>query len=86
MKGGKCCLGWKLLCILLVVGGLNWGLVGLSMWISGDMSWNVVHMLLQKWMWLEALIYVLVGLAALGKLFGGCRCASCKGGTCAPEK
>lgn len=44
---------------LLVIGGLNWGLVGLNA------SWNVVHMLLGTWPTVEMLVYVLVGLSAL---------------------
>ncbi|OGH10821.1 MAG: hypothetical protein A3B38_03925 [Candidatus Levybacteria bacterium RIFCSPLOWO2_01_FULL_36_13] len=44
---------------LLVIGGLNWGLVGLNA------SWNVVHMLLGTWSTVEMLVYVLVGLSAL---------------------
>jgi uncharacterized membrane protein YuzA (DUF378 family) len=49
--------------ILLIIGGLNWGLVGLGMWFGSD--WNVVHLIFGSIMWLEALIYVLVGLSAL---------------------
>lgn len=71
----------KLSCLLLLIGGLNWGIFGIGMW-SGNPDLNVVHMILSSWGWLEALVYVLVGLAALMKLFGGCRCAACKGGSC----
>ncbi len=53
--------------VLLVVGGLNWGLVGLGMWLNGN--WNVVHMIFGGMAWLEALIYVLVGLSALWLAF-----------------
>ena len=49
--------------ILLVVGGLNWLLVGLGMWFGGN--WNVVNLVLGSWGWLEALVYVLVGLSAI---------------------
>lgn len=52
--------------VLLLVGGLNWGLVGLGALAGGD--WNAVHMLLGSWSWLESLVYVLVGLAALYEL------------------
>ena len=47
----------------MVVGGINWGLVGLGMLMGSD--WNVVHMILGQWMMLEAIVYVLVGLSAL---------------------
>lgn len=43
--------------ILLVVGGLNWGLTALG--------WNVVNMLLGSWPMVETIVYVLVGLAAI---------------------
>lgn len=49
--------------ILVVIGGINWGLVGLGMLMGSD--WNVVHMILGSWMTLEAIVYVLVGLAAV---------------------
>ena len=44
--------------ILLVVGGLNWLLIGL-----GD--WNVVERVLGSVPMLEKLIYILVGVAAI---------------------
>lgn len=55
--------------ILVSVGGLNWGLVGLSMLMGGG-DWNVVHMLLGFSMSLEAVVYVLVGLSAAWLLVG----------------
>lgn len=53
--------------VLLVVGGLNWGLVGLGGFAGAD--WNVVHMIFGSWPWLEWLIYVLVGLSAVWEVF-----------------
>jgi uncharacterized membrane protein YuzA (DUF378 family) len=50
--------------ILVVIGGLNWGLVGLG-WLAGNADWNVVHMILGSWPQLEGIVYVLVGLSAL---------------------
>jgi len=49
--------------ILLIIGGLNWGLVGLGIWFGGN--WNVVNLILGSWPWLEALVYVLVGISAI---------------------
>ncbi|HEX9817659.1 MAG TPA: DUF378 domain-containing protein [Patescibacteria group bacterium] len=43
---------------LMVIGALNWGLVGLF-------DWNLVEMLLGSWPSLVTLVYVLVGLSAL---------------------
>lgn len=50
--------------ILLVVGGLNWGLMGLGSLISNS-DWNIVHMILGSSMMLENIVYVLVGIAAV---------------------
>ena len=44
--------------ILLVVGGLNWGLVGLN-------DYNLVESLLGSWPGLLQVVYILVGLAAV---------------------
>ncbi len=49
--------------VLLVIGGLNWGLVGLGGFLGGD--WNVVHLVLGSWPMVEWLVYVLVGLSAV---------------------
>ena len=43
--------------ILLVVGGLNWGLTALG--------WNVVNMALGSWPQVEMIVYLLVGLSAV---------------------
>lgn len=67
----------KVACLLVVIGALNWGLVGLG-WLAGNADWNVVHMLLGQWMQVEAIVYVLVGLAGVYKLVacgkGQCGC------------
>ena len=60
---------------LLVIGGLNWGLVGLGGWFGGN--WNVVNLILGNWPVVENLVYVLVGLSAVGALVG-CKCKVCK--------
>ncbi len=64
----------KLAWLLLVVGGLNWGLVGLGGFMGSD--WNVVHMILGSWQTVEWAVYVLVGLATIGMIMG-CKCKSC---------
>jgi uncharacterized membrane protein YuzA (DUF378 family) len=43
--------------ILVIVGGLNWGLVALK--------FNLVETLFGSWPWLVAVVYGLVGLSAL---------------------
>ena len=53
---------------LLIIGGLNWGLVGLGGFSGAD--WNVVHMILGSWPKVELAVYVLVGLSALVEVLG----------------
>lgn len=48
---------------LLVVGALNWGLVGL-------LNVNLVNWLFGSWPMVERVVYVLVGLAGVYKLYG----------------
>ncbi|MFZ1019746.1 MAG: DUF378 domain-containing protein [Minisyncoccia bacterium] len=64
--------------VLLIIGGLNWGLVGLGMLVGNSLdAWNVVHMIFGSMPALEGIVYILVGLAALMKIFG-CHCKKCK--------
>ena len=83
-KGGAMCIGHKIAGVLLVVGGLNWGLVGFF-----DM--NPIDMYLPG---VARVIYALVGISALMMLAmtkccmkgGMCGCgAGCKGGACKGE-
>jgi uncharacterized protein len=66
----------KLAWILVVIGGLNWGLVGLGMLFGGS-NLNVVNMLLGSWPMVEGIVYLLVGIATLVAVFG-CPCKKCK--------
>ncbi len=49
---------------LLAIGGVNWGLIGLSGFIGGG-NWNVVNLILGAWPMVEWAVYVLVGLSAV---------------------
>ena len=49
--------------VLVVIGGLNWGLIGLGGFIGSN--WNVVAMILGSVPWLLNLVYLLVGLSAV---------------------
>lgn len=49
---------------LMVVGGLNWGLVGLGMLLGGS-DWNLVHLVFGGVPVLEALVYLVVGLSTV---------------------
>lgn len=63
--------------ILVIVGGINWGLVGL-----GD--WNLVEMLVGSWPIVAKIVYILVGLSALYMVFTHKKdCKTC-GGSSAP--
>ncbi|MFA6325501.1 MAG: DUF378 domain-containing protein [Candidatus Paceibacterota bacterium] len=66
---------------LLVIGGINWGLVGIGMLLGSMSSWNIVHMIFGGMPWLEGVIYVLVGISAVIMIFG-CKCRSCGTGAC----
>jgi uncharacterized membrane protein YuzA (DUF378 family) len=50
--------------VLVMIGGLNWGLVGLG-WLMGGADWNVVHMILGSWPTVEGIVYLLVGISAI---------------------
>lgn len=72
----KCgCMVSKVTEILVIVGALNWGLAGVGMLM--DTNLNVVNMLLGKSPAIEAIVYVLVGIAGIVEIFG-CKCAKCK--------
>ena len=80
MCNSKCgwggCIWSKIGRVLVVVGGVNWGLIGLGM-LFGGADWNVVRMILGSVPMLEAIVYVLVGVAAVIMIFG-CKCDKCK--------
>ena len=60
MKGkGMHMLTW----ILLVIGGLNWLLIGILQWDIGEPFGGMDS-------WVSRIIYILVGLSALWELFG----------------
>lgn len=79
-KGGSCSVHMAAK-ILLIVGGVNWGLIGLGMLLGKTDSWNVVAMVLGSMPTLEAIVYLLVGVAAVAKIFGY-KCKKCMA-TCA---
>ncbi len=74
----KSCGLHNLAFILVIVGALNWGLVGLGMLMGAN--WNLVYMIVGKWPTLEAIVYLLVGLSAVASLFKG-KCKMCTGGS-----
>ncbi|MFA5778174.1 MAG: DUF378 domain-containing protein [Candidatus Paceibacterota bacterium] len=68
------CVVHKTCKVLVMVGGLNWGLVGLGMLMGSKL--NVVNMVLGSWPTAEAIVYLLVGVAVVMKLFS-CKCKKC---------
>ena len=76
----KCCPVTKLSKALVIIGGLNWGLVGAA-------NFDLVQYLFTDLLSLPVvakIVYILVGLAAvfmLAKCLGGC-----KGGSCSVKK
>ncbi|MCX6755411.1 MAG: DUF378 domain-containing protein [Candidatus Nomurabacteria bacterium] len=60
--------------ILVIVGGINWGLVGLGMFMSAN--WNLVNMIFGTMPKIEAVVYILVGVSAVMMIFG-CKCQKC---------
>jgi uncharacterized protein len=75
MKSCSSCTPCTICSWVLVIGGLNWGLVG-------AFQYNLVSELFGSVEWLERGIYVVVGIAAIGvlaKLLGWCKnCKACK--------
>ena len=53
---------------LTIIGGVNWGLVGLGMFM--DTNLNLVYMLLGSWPTVEAIVYLVVGISAIYMIFG----------------
>lgn len=70
MHSGKLCGVHIVAFWLLVIGGLNWGLVGLF-------QFNLVEAIFGSVGWLESLIYILVGLSALF-MFATKACKKCQ--------
>jgi uncharacterized membrane protein YuzA (DUF378 family) len=65
----------KLAFWLMAIGGLNWGLTGLGGLLG--MNLNVVNLIFGSVMTLEAIVYLVVGIATVMSLMG-CKCAKCK--------
>lgn len=67
-----------LVSLLVLVGALNWGLVGLGGFLK--MNLNVVNLLLGSWPTIESIVYLLVGVAglAMGYMFLTCKECPCE--------
>lgn len=69
--------------VLVVVGALNWGLVGLGSFFGGA-NWNLVSMLLGSMPTVENVVYVLVGIAGV-VMAVGCKCSKCSSCSCVAD-
>jgi uncharacterized membrane protein YuzA (DUF378 family) len=65
----------KIAYLFMVVGGLNWGLIGLF-------QTDLVAKLLGDMSMASRLVYVLVGIATLAILITRCKCKTCDGSNC----
>jgi len=63
---------YKIAFVLLVIGGLNWGLVAIGNYAGSN--WNVVNLLLGSWPSVESLVYLIVGISALVLIFDKKEC------------
>lgn len=66
--------------ILVIIGGLNWLLVGLGGFFGGN--WDVVALLLGSWPVVQWLVYIVIGLAAVYEIFTHRKnCRTCTSGS-----
>ena len=71
--------------VLVFVGALNWGLVGVAYFVDVAANWNLVNLLLGGIPELEALVYIVVGLAALWTAYLATRLAGVRIDEIEPE-
>jgi uncharacterized membrane protein YuzA (DUF378 family) len=75
MLGHKMCGICSVAYILVLIGALNWGLVGLGGFLGQNL--NVVNLLLGTWPTVEWIVYILVGISAIAMVFHK-NCPMCK--------
>lgn len=80
----KNCFTAKLTNVLVLVGSLNWGLVGIGMLLNAGINFNLVNIIFGFSPVLEAIVYLVVGISALVLIFG-CKCKTCKEGSCCKD-
>jgi uncharacterized membrane protein YuzA (DUF378 family) len=70
---------------LVIIGALNWGLVGVAYFVDAAANWNIVNILLESVPELEFAVYTLVGLASIWTLYLGSRLAGVRIDEMTPE-
>ena len=76
MTEKKCCPVCKIVGALVIIGALNWGLVGI-------LQYNLVGHLLGEASLASRIIYSLVGIAGVVKIISCFKCCPCqKSGQC----
>lgn len=74
MKMKGICTIHRVAWVLVVIGALNWGLIGVF-------RYNLVMSLLDSWPMVERIVYILVGIAGVAMLgIGKCCMRNCKCG------
>ena len=69
--GGKSCIVCKIVALLVIIGALNWGLVGL-------MDLNLVAKLLGAGSMISRVVYILVGIAGIMSILKCFKCCPCQ--------
>lgn len=64
---GRSALEW-IASILVVIGALNWGLVGIASFSGISYSWDLVALLLGSIPMLASIVYILVALSGIWML------------------
>ena len=70
----NCCPVHKTAWILVMIGAINWGLIGLGGFLGSN--WNLLNILLGNWPQVEWIVYILVGVSAIMMLMKG-KCKMC---------
>ncbi|MCM8794366.1 MAG: DUF378 domain-containing protein [Candidatus Omnitrophica bacterium] len=76
--GGKCCGVCCILGGLVVLGAINWGLVGI-------LGVDLVAQVLGPMTTATRTVYTIIGLAGVASIVA-CFCCPCRKGTCEPKK
>ena len=68
---GKSCIVCKIIALLVIIGALNWGLIGL-------MNLDLVAKLLGAGSMISRIVYILVGIAGVMSILKCFKCCPCQ--------